>query len=1292
MTHFPAQGKDNTPEHSVATFLRAAAYCAAMISRTVLVFGVLIALSRLSTGAEPVKQKVDLLGVIKSGDVTYYLNEKQTLHDPPKSIWSFNDDGQLKISGKGFGYVATKQSYKDYHLVIEYKFPGPTFGTRTDKARDNGIILHGHGPDGSYAGTWMAGIEAQIIEGGTGDILVLSGKTEDGKDIPTSLSAEFARDPNKQMIWKKGEPRQTVTKGRINWEKRSPAWKDEAGFLSKDDVQSRYNEWTRYEVIAKGNTLQYIVNGVLVNEAFDCNPGEGKICLQTEGAEMLVRRFELYPLGEFQEKWSSVSAAGGTEVPVLEPRSEAWTPEQEQKAIVLDGNYDVQLVAAEPLVRDPVEVTWDAKGRCFVADMMDYPLGPPPGEKPLSRIQMLLDPDKNGRYTRAVTFADHVDHVQGLLPWKDGLIATTRTEILFLRDTNGDGVADEIKPLVEGFNPSHSQLQVSAPRWGLDGCVYFNNGLNTAEIYPAQDPNEKQNFTRCNLRWDPVTGKLSPSSGFGQYGGCFDDWGHHFFCSNRNPVMFAVMPYEAVIRNPHSGITQGWEDIAPTGADAKVFPLQLTHTTADAHAGTHTAACGLGVYRGDLMPELRGEIFVCEPTAQSVVRYHPEISGASLKATRVGDHKEFFSSRDEWCRPVNVTTGPDGALYVCDIYRRFIDHARFFPEQFAKTHNMRAGDTEGRIWRVVPKGGKVRAITPAPEKVEGLVAWLGNQNSWQRETAQRLLVAKLRAEVDRWADEASKPGFDPLKVKSPVVESFWNAVIKTSPTPLFVLHAFSAITGAERNDLLEKSDKKLVKSKISAELLGDDRLVEAYLARCVRLNEHPHSRIIDYVSRAGNARCRFLLDQVAAGTSDDHLAKYCLESIAHYPDDEWVLKGVAAAALNVEGQVAKQAILSGFGGKYSQERAVLLKTLASNSAAAAEDGSASNFTDLVGLFRIAPGELLWWKSALLQGLADGLPKAKGKARFASLTDFVSKSPNDENAKEIGALLLKAEQVMTDSAAPLDQRLALLPLVAQRTWDKAEPIMRGLFAEGQPPEITNGALLVLKKFSSDKTSPLLYELLPKLGPAERREIVTMLSSGKTLLDFLQRMDRGEISKSLVGVEQRWGYEHNSNKEIKALAHKLFGSTNSDRAAVINSYMEVTKLQGDAQRGHLVFQTICIACHKIRGEGVEVGPDITDVRIKPTDALLTDILDPNRIVEPRFNAYQVDVKDGRILSGIVAAENSDGVTLKMPGGISEAIPRANIKTMKCLDQSLMPVGLEAGINKQQMADLLAFLKGP
>src|SRR5690606_4451290 len=136
----------------------------------------------------------------------------------------------------------------------------------------------------------------------------------------------------------------------------------------------------------------------------------------------------------------------------------------------------------------------------------------------------------DGRMDRSVVFADHLDNVQGLLPYDGGLIATTRTQILFLKDTTGDGKADINRPLIKGFNPRHSQLQVSAPRWGPDGCVHFNNGLDAKEIYPADAPDKVVGVPGANFKWDPRTGAISPTGGKGQYGGAFDDFGHHFYC------------------------------------------------------------------------------------------------------------------------------------------------------------------------------------------------------------------------------------------------------------------------------------------------------------------------------------------------------------------------------------------------------------------------------------------------------------------------------------------------------------------------------------------------------------------------------------------------------------------------------------------------------------------------------------------------------------------------------------------------------------------------------------------
>lgn len=1086
--------------------------------------------------AQPVTKKIDLLEVIRSGAVEHHVNPKMDFHDDPKDIWTFAKDGTFNISGRGYGYVATKENYRDYHLVIEFKWGTKTWGAREKKAKDNGILLHAYGPHGAYNDTWMASIEAQIIEGGVGDILVLSPTPE----LTTSLSAEFTLDRDKEKIWKAGSPRQTVTKGRINWRGRDEDWSDTVGFRGKNDVESPSGEWNRLEVIAKGDTLQYFVNGAMVNEAFDCKPSEGKILLQTEGAEMIVRRYELYPLGEFKEKWSAIQASGGSDVSVRDGQDKPMSPEESMKRIQLDGDYEVQLVAAEPLVLDPVEATWDDKGRMFVADMRDYPLGPPnPGDPWLSRIQLLTDENGDGRMDKAVTFADHMDNVQGLLPYDGGLIATTRSQILFLKDTDGDNKADLIKPLIRGFNPKHSQLQVSAPRWGPDGCVHFNNGLDAKEIYPADAPTKVVGIPGSNFKWNPKTGEITPTGGKGQYGGAFDDYGHHFYCSNRNPLMFTVMPYEAMLRNPHAGITQVHEDIATPGAETRVYPLQITHTTADAHAGTNTACSGLGVYRGHLMPELKNNVFVPDPTGQLVTRYKIEPNGASLKATRVGDRTEFFRSSDEWSRPVNFTTGPDGAIYICDIYRRWIDHARFFPEEFVKTHDMRQGENHGRIWRVVPK--KSGPAVSADQKAAGTAA----------------------------------PHFQPLP-------------------------------------------------------------------------EHPD---------------RVLFLRIPSITGTQELAAILTKHV----EDPWMAKMVASAASKNMGRILSQ-LGDGFFNHFSATKSDTIRTFAAGSLA---DGDAGDIQALLTLLQKQPGELLWWKPALLQGLAK-LPKG-----------------HEDAAQEIAALQSKIDTIIADAKAPLDQRLAVLPLLSSRKWDAVQPVLKSLLSTAQPAELTAGAMALLKRFSIKSTEPFIYELLPHSSPALKGQFVAILAASAPL-ELLKRMERSEIPKALVDIERRWSMQRGKG-ELADLAKKLFGEASSDRAAVIASYMEATKKPGDATKGKAVFSTICISCHKAGGVGMDVGPSLADVKVKPPEGLLSDILDPNRMFESRWTAYQIDTKDGRSLSGLIANETTDAVELVMMGGLRETLSRSAIKDMKSLDRSLMPLGLEAAINQEQMSDLLAFLLG-
>lgn len=252
--------------------------------------------------AVPVTNTVNVLDLIRSGQIETHLNDKAELCDPPSEVFQLRD-GLLYISGRGYGYLATKQVFGDYHLVVEFKWGEHTWGNRKDCARDNGILVHAFGPHGANSGTWITSIEANIIEGGIGDIIVIKSKLPDGTVLAPRVTCEIAMDRDGEMCWKQGAARQTLTSGRVNWAKRDVDWVDHLGFRGKDDPDAPIGEWNRLEIIAKGNTLRYIVNGQVVNEAFDVTPCEGRICIQTEGAELIARRFELYALGQFNETW-----------------------------------------------------------------------------------------------------------------------------------------------------------------------------------------------------------------------------------------------------------------------------------------------------------------------------------------------------------------------------------------------------------------------------------------------------------------------------------------------------------------------------------------------------------------------------------------------------------------------------------------------------------------------------------------------------------------------------------------------------------------------------------------------------------------------------------------------------------------------------------------------------------------------------------------------------------------------------------------------------------------------------
>jgi hypothetical protein len=212
----------------------------------------------------------------------------------------------IRISGERWGGLVTRETYRDYRLVVEFRWGLVTWGERRNASRDSGILIHGQGPDGNTGadgnGAWMRSVEAQIIEGGVGDFILVSGFDVGGKKLVPRMSARAAKDRDDEDVFDaQGEGRE-FEGGRINWFGRDVDWQDRLGFRGKQDVESRYGEWTRLEVIADGDRVTNVVNGKVVNEGTRSSLTEGRILVQSEGAEIYFRRLDLEPLGATSSK------------------------------------------------------------------------------------------------------------------------------------------------------------------------------------------------------------------------------------------------------------------------------------------------------------------------------------------------------------------------------------------------------------------------------------------------------------------------------------------------------------------------------------------------------------------------------------------------------------------------------------------------------------------------------------------------------------------------------------------------------------------------------------------------------------------------------------------------------------------------------------------------------------------------------------------------------------------------------------------------------------------------------
>jgi putative membrane-bound dehydrogenase-like protein len=916
----------------------------------------------------------------------------------------------------------------------------------------------------------------------------------------------------------------------------------------------------------------------------------------------------------------------------------------------LPAGYRIELVACEPQIVDPVAMSFDSRGRLWVVEMPDYPLLAE-GATPGSRIRILIDKDEDGIYESASVFAEGLLFPTGLQLWGSGAFVTLAGEVAFFPDDDDDGRADHKETWYEGFATVNEQLRANHPTLAADGWIYVASGMRGGTIKNHRLPNAPAiSINGRDFAFNPRTGECRAVSGNGQFGMTFDDAGRRFTCSNRNPLIEVMIEQRYLDRNPKLILPRVVQDAAAAGVDSRLYPRSRAITTSAQHSGQFTAACGVELYRCGELPGIAGQAFVCEPTANLVHREALAADGVAVRATPIDRNDEFLTAADEWFRPVNLAHGPDGALYVVDMYRAVIEHPEWMPPELRSRPDMRDGADRGRIYRIVadsaPAAEPKRLRTVDTDDLRELAALLEHPNSWQRETAARLLL--------------ELGGDETVAAIQPIARQSQSAAARHLAWSL--LEALDAVSAADVADCFADPSPEVRALGLT---FAETRLAEApeLADALLKLADDPAPRV----------RYQSVLSSLFLPAID---ARKALTSVARRDSaDPWACRAIALAARDQAAPLLAEMFAADVSAEVTP---VLVRELIA--AVVAYDRLPDVIAIVHQLDSAAARVLLLESHEALQQRGDSLTTL--------IAELAQQQP--EARKAICRLFDEAVQTVADADLPADERIAAAELLELDARPATSERLLELLAEGEPAAVQIAAIRALRSQSATSVAETLIDIFPDQFPAARRATLDLLSARpEWRLNLLAAVADERIAAADVDPARQEQLMQDSDATVRDEAVRIFAAERKSREEVLQRYQVALQLTGDAQRGHAVYAANCASCHRIGGEGTAVGPDIGDASMKTSEQLLTDILDPNRAVDANFVNYAALTIDGVGHQGVISSESESGIVLLGADGKSISIPRDEIDSLTS-GKSLMPEGLEQQITPQQMADLLAFLK--
>ncbi len=982
----------------------------------------------------------------------------------------------------------------------------------------------------------------------------------------------------------------------------------------------------------------------------------------------------------------SVLAAGrqltGQHAPATTP---ALSPAEAEKKFVVPRGFEVRLFAAEPDVINPVGMTWDERGRLWVLELYEYPMGAPEGQKGRDRVKILEDTDNDGRADKVTVFADGLNLATGLLLGNGGAYVGQAPDLLFLRDTNNDDHADTREVLLTGFGLQDRHELLNGFTWGPDGWLYMTHGVFThskVKIPEATEPGIEMNAAVA--RFHPRTKKfeLFAEGTSNPWGVDFDAAGNAFVSACVIDHLFHMAPGGSYQRQ--------------SGTPANPYTYELLPSIVN-HQHHMAAYCGICIYQGDQFPaEYQGRVFMGNIHQNAINHDRLIPKGASFEAFA---EKDFLTTSDGWFRPISEQVGPDGALWIgdwCDKYPCY-QNARADPEGVDREH--------GRIWRVVYVGKEAGKKVPSrPEskldlsKLGGtnLVALFDHPNVWQRRTAHRIVIHRLsngRKADGGWARDAKAFALEEgvqhallnmLSGETSVsarIAAFWAMQEYGPGFPRWVYwsdQVFGPDMWLRRSmaawriaDLEESTPEGIA----DLEKLASDSDPRVQFAVATAVRQIVSSRLVTNHEINDTAPVGAVLAGLikSAAHGKDGLVNYMIwlasePLLARNPEPglRWLAEN-GPATMPLSGILARKA----------------MRRLCDTGEAEKMDPAAEF------LFAIAATDPALTVAAL-DGLIEGqksrplTPTSDTKALFARL----NASDNSEiksRSRRLGALWDDAAAIeltlrlVDDANAVEADRIHAIQTARSFKSDAARDALLKLLAGNASDALAVEAIRALGELGGDRVADPLLTRWPRSTPAAKSAIAEVLVSRRPwALALLAAIENKVLAAGDLPLSAARSLAESKDDAIRQRAAQTIGrvrAANSDKQKLIAAKKQMI-LSGTADlvAGHELARTTCLVCHKLDGEGVEVGPDLTGSGRSSLDALLANVIDPNQIIGQGFQNVLIETKDDRSLSGRLIEDTPAHVKLLSSGAKEEVVARSNIATMKVSELSVMPEGLE------------------